>query len=147
MSHRAADGLGGHPGTPGLFGEPPGDFAVGHGLAVGNPQKDLPYRLPERGADRVQRRQEIRLFSGKINVQPAFRFREGRGVPFNALLRQTPGKILLPVKPQAAKSNLICRQQDAPQGRVVMLRHDHFRFLPFSFSVISGPLRFLRIPV
>ena len=137
MSDRAAHRLRGHPGKPLLFGKLPGDFAVGCGLPVRNLQKNFPHRPPERRADGMQRRREIRRFAGEIDIQPALGLRENGGFLFNAFVGQIPGKVFLPLKPQPGQPDLIRGQQNAPQRGIVMLDICHGLCLRFLFCNLT----------
>ena len=99
MPHRAADSLSGHLRKPLLFGKLARYLAVGHGLAVRDLQEDFPHGLTERGADRVQRRHEIRLAAVKINVQPTLGLSKNACFLLRAFHGQVAGKIFLPVEP------------------------------------------------
>ena len=68
MSHSAAHCLGGHAGYSLLPCKLLSDFAIGHGLPIGNLQKNAPNSLPEGGTDGMQGRHEIGFFAGEVNI-------------------------------------------------------------------------------
>ena len=115
MPYSAADRLRGHFCYPLLVGKLPRDLTVGHGLPIGDLQKDLPHRLPEGGADRMQRGHKIRLPTGKINVEPTLGFFQDRRFSLNMLVGQVVGKVFLSVEPKAGQPDLVSRQQNATQ--------------------------------
>ena len=109
-SHRAAHGLRGHPGKPPLRRQTCCQLSVGHGLSVGDLQEQRPHRLLERGTGGMQRRPEVRLSAGKVDVQPALGRRENRRLPPDMSRWKSLGKVLPSVKPEAGQTALIRRQ-------------------------------------
>jgi len=98
-------------------------------LAVGNFQKNFPYALAERGACGVQRRQKVRLFSGKINIQPTLGLGKGGRVLLNTLRTQIAGKVFLPIEPKSPKAGSVRGKQYSAQWRIVMLSEYHGIYL------------------
>ena len=110
VAYRAAHCLSGHMGEVLLRGQLLRQLAVGDGLAVGDAEKQIPHAAAERGACGVQRRQEVRLFAGKINVQPPFGFRKSGRVLLDPRRGQVTGKVFLPVEPKPSRPDFIRRQ-------------------------------------
>ena len=102
----------------------PGQFTVGGDLSVGNLLQQGPHRHAEFRARQVQRRDKMGPPSGKIQVQPAARRRQHRGLLFPGL-GQSRGKVLLSREPQTYQARVICRHENLPQGRAISLDIEH----------------------
>ena len=140
MADGSAHGLGRHPGKAHILCQLLGDPAVGDRLPIGDLQQNLPYSPAKFRSHGMQRRQKAGRLTGKIKVQPAPSLRKRRRFPVDALRRQSAGKILLSVKPQAGQADLIGRQKDPAQRGIIMLRKDPGVFLRFpdGSPLISG---------
>lgn len=115
VSHSAAHCLGGHAGYSLLPCKLLSDFAIGHGLPIGNLQKNAPNSLPEGGTNGMQGRHEIGFFAGEVNIQLAFGFRKDWCFLPDMFLGQIVGKIFFALKPQTGQSCFVCRQQNVAQ--------------------------------
>ena len=95
--------------------QPSGNFAVGHGLAARNGQKNVPHRLPEGGTLRMQGRQNVRVFSTEINVQPPDSFGQNGRFFFLIVNAQKRRKIFLCLEPEPCQAGFIACQQNAAE--------------------------------
>lgn len=74
-------------------------------------------RKGERSADEMEGRRGLRLFSRKVQVQPASSFSQ-RGRFFCLYFcRESGGKVFLPLEPKAGESHVIrCEEDVAKRG-------------------------------
>ena len=99
--------------------------AVCRRLSVWDFKQARPYAQPERRADQVQRRGEIRLSARKVVVQPARRLVKNRRALFLARLRQIRREMPCAVKPEPDQPLLVGGEQKATEGRGVTLHENH----------------------
>ena len=85
----------------------------------------------------MQRRREIRLFAGEIDIQPALGLCENGRFLRNTFVGQAPRKVFLPVKPQPGQSYIVRSQQNAAQRGIVMLGVCHDWYLRFLFRDLA----------
>ena len=98
--------------------------AVCRRLPVWNFKQARPHAQPERRADQVQRRGEIRLSARKVVVQPARRLVKNRRALFLARLRQIRREMPCAVKPEPDQPLLVGGEQKTAEGRGVTLREN-----------------------
>ena len=139
MAHRAAHRLGGHP----LPAVSPGDLfrdpAVGHRLSEGDLQHDLPDLHPKGRHVLRQGRQESRILSGEVDVQPPDSLCKGWQILFFTVPAQALSEIFLTVKPEPCESPAVTAQGHGTQGRIVVIDVIHTAPLP-----AAGPFPYSR---
>lgn len=104
-------------GKAALLGKSLRDVSVGHRFSVGDLGENLPYGKAKRSADEMEGRRGLRLFSRKVQVQPALSFSQ-RGRFFCLYFcRESGGKVFLPLEPKAGESYVIrCEEDGAEWG-------------------------------
>lgn len=135
-SDGASDCLRGHLGKAALFGEALRDGAVGRGRSVGDLKEDVPDGELECAAHWVKRRQEVRLVSGKVKIQPATGFGKSGRMAFGVFRRKASGKAGLPFEPKAGESHLIRSEEDEAERGVVVLYECHY--VPRNAGELTG---------
>lgn len=135
-SDGASDRLRGHLGKAALFGEALCDGAVGRGRSVGDLKEDVPDGELESAAHWVKRRQEIRLASGKIDVQPAPAFHQCGRFFCLYVFRKSGGIVSLSLEPKAGESHLISSEEDVAEWGVVVLYECHY--IPRNAGDLTG---------
>ena len=133
VAYRTADCLGGHvlqsPSVRKLLR----DLSVGHSCSVWYGTEDLPHFILKFCPCKMKRYLEIRLPSGEVDVEPALRVVKKRDAVFLMLMIQVEREIFLSFKPQSGQSDVVGRQKDVPEGRIIMadILHMDSSFITF----------------
>lgn len=135
-SDGASDCLRGHLGKAALFGEALCDGAVGRGRSVGDLKEDVPDGELECAAHWVKRRQEVRLASGNVKIQPAPAFHQRGSFLCLCLCGESGGIVSLSLEPKAGESRLISSEEDVAEWGVVVLYECHY--IPRNVGELTG---------
>ena len=135
-SDGASDGAGGHLGKAALFGKSLRDVSVGHRFSVGDLGEDFPYGKAKRCADEMEGRSGLRLFSSKVQAQPAPAFSQHGRFFCLYVFRKSGGEVFLPFEPKAGESHLIRSEEDEAERGVVVLYECHY--IPRNAGELTG---------
>lgn len=105
-------------GKAALLGKSLRNVSVGRRFSVGDLGEDLPYGKAKRSADEMEGRRGFRLFSRKVQGQPAPSFSQCGRFFCLYFCRESGGKVFLPLEPKAGESHVIRCEEDGAKGGV-----------------------------